>query len=831
MVYPDIVANNKNELINNINNMVASGNTPLASAHAQIQRFMVEGHNEPLEYNGQTEDAYDILSNQPINNAASPIENTCSQPNLIMLTDGLPYNDKNVPSGLLNITSNLTHLTQLARVANFSANTDLRPDLDGTQSMPTFLVVFANQILYDSATVIETAQYGGRYYASDAQGLINIFQDIINTISTQSGSIGVPAFASQVSDPDNMVCYNKYNAAKWSGDVACYPLNDVGKITTDPIWMAKEQLATIDPKERVMITYNNGGIPFIKLDDLNQQMQEDLNFDGQGQLRMDILRNFNEDNNPNFRDLPFVSDILGGELQYIGEAIGGWDIALQHVNPSLADEYKVFVEQSKQYPAIVCSGSNNPAGRQCFDAKTGDEKLAYLPGSTTRISDFLKLNYSHSSFNSGPSVVEDVVINGIWKTLYVFCGGDSPDKQCSALDVTTREFSQNDAGNLVLWEVNNSQIEELGNIITIPSMILHSTTNGENSTMQSLTLLPNGYNSTANKACLIAIDNRKKTTWTRNSDYFVICDNKEGDTALSVRAVDSTRDGMADHLYLTTANGRILRIDNLDQSPNSWRIDAEVANLGQPITSKPLVVKPLSSAVGINKNTSPNLIVLVGTGRFLEEDDRTNTEEQYFVSILDDGSGSATLSDLVEQKLVEFTINGNSLLLLTDKTVDFGSHRGAFIRLKNGDRVIDPPQLYNNYVTFNIITPGQYNEDCDGTTNGSSKFVIADTLSLSRPDEPLFDITDNHFVDTDDLINAADVNLPDDITIHGETFAPAGHAFPGEGIFSAQRIIGNYLFENSDVATTTGFGIEIITLAPIEPVAGGRRSWQELRQH
>ncbi|MRR35456.1 pilus assembly protein PilY, partial [bacterium] len=161
----------------------------------------------------------------------------------------------------------------------------------------------------------------------------------------------------------------------------------------------------------------------------------------------------------------------------------------------------------------------------------------------------------------------------------------------------------------------------------------------------------------------------------------------------SPAAIDKNLDGFADTLYAGDLNGNLWRFDVSSAKTAQWKADCIfAAGASQPITVAPDVVVRLGYQY-----------VFFGTGKYLDEGDKTTFATQSFYGIKDENSAKKlTRADLVGQTITEVTYSGRVYRTMSGMTV--GSKKGWYLDLPgNGERVITEPVATGTSQSAKII--------------------------------------------------------------------------------------------------------------------------------
>jgi type IV pilus assembly protein PilY1 len=381
----------------------------------------------------------------------------------------------------------------------------------------------------------------------------------------------------------------------------------------------------------------------------------------------------------------------------------------------LDSNYKAFKDAAANRLPAVFVGANDGM-LHAFNANTGDELWAFIP--TPAIANLANLadkeygaNY-HTNFMNGNPVIEDVCVSGcagsgaVWKTILV-SGLSGGGRGYFALDVT------NPAAPVLLWEVTPL-------ILGIYSNIGYTFGNPSVTKMQDgrwVVLVTSGYN---NGTYLRKLNDG---TFVNNSPagdgggYLYVLDASTG----ALLKILSTGEGNAanpsglarvatfvDQIF---ENNTAVKVYGGDLNGNIWRFDintgavTKIATLRdssgnvQKVTTQPELGK-------IDKNS----VVIVGTGKFLEAADLTNTPQNSVYTFKDSGQSSAIgRSQLVAQAM-------SSDRKVTAAKVNFDTGYGWVIDFPAGERINLDPLLLNGFIVMPSLVPNSV--ACSGAGYG-----------------------------------------------------------------------------------------------------------------
>src|SRR5262249_36270645 len=220
------------------------------------------------------------------------------------------------------------------------------------------------------------------------------------------------------------------------------------------------------------------------------------------------------------------------------------------------------------------------------------------------------------------------------------------------------------SSGFLLWEFTSATDADLGYTYSRPAVVkMH---NG-----QWAAVFGNGYNSTGTGHAVLFIRNIQTGASIAKIDTGVGSVGTPNGLATPA-VIDIDSDGIVDYAYAGDLLGNMWKFDLTNGTASNWRVSYTDAS------SNPA---PLFQAKDANGNTQPiterpqvgfgpggnGLIVLFGTGKFIEASDRTvdttNPRPQSFYGIFDPNTGAA--SDKVYGRL-----SASNVPLLQQQTID-----------------------------------------------------------------------------------------------------------------------------------------------------------------
>lgn len=660
--------------------------------------------------------------------------------------------------------------------------------------------------------------------ASSPAGIAKAMGDVLNDIVEKQGSAAAVSFSAGSLGTDTNVFQARFNSTGWSGDLVSYPLSDTtGEVQYTPNWSAQEKLDQRTSANRVILTNNGGGKAFQWLN-LSPTQKADLNTgpaisDGNGEARLNYLRGVRSNESPSGLKLRKRSHLLGDVIDsgpvYVGKPKLNWpDLA---PFPTGSNAYSTFVTAKTARTPVVYVGANDGM-LHGFNANSGEEVLAYVPGQVYSASNGRGLHYltdplyTHRYYvDLSPTVSDAFFAHGTspaaWRTVLI--GGlRGGGKGYFALDVTDpTNFGEDGSkpANTVLWEFNHA---ELGYSFSRPSISLMN--NG-----RWAAIFGNGYDSGAGSAQLFIVYLDGGGT-----DYLRL-DTKVGSGGsngiASPAVIDTDGNGTADRVYAGDQLGNMWAFDLSDANAANWAIAYKQGSTpkplfttaaNQPITSQPVVAK--NPWVADSASNKPNVLVMFGTGQYMNNSDLSVTAGQSFYGVWDNGTKELTPTNLVEQTAVSGLAAGNRVF--TNNSIPYDGNGpaqrfGWYVKLADsGERAVGTPFLRGKVVYFNTTVPST---DACGF-GGYSWLMRLDFSDGSSPESPVFDRNRDGNVNAQDLLDGKSV---------------AGQKGDG-ALLGDSGVIGNSQL-------TVDSGSNDIRRDQLESLPGnntGRMSWQEVLQ-
>lgn len=595
----------------------------------------------------------------------------------------------------------------------------------------------------------------GEYYdAQSTTDLIASLQRAVNDIQRILGS-GSNASFNSGSLSDGAVVYSaQFTSGTWVGTVRAETLDEDGVVLSTE-WDAASVLDSrdLEASPRLILTYGQDGGSragtVFEWENLTSAQQADLRLGGNdelGKARLEFLRGkpITAFNGTPFRQREsLMGPVVNSSPEFVGPPAKNWP----NTDPFGADgdRYGTYRAAQQNRQKVVYAGANDGM-LHGFDANTGEEVLAYIPGflfsdqAGEGLHNLTQASYEYRSYVDLPVAVSDVHTGGDWRTI-VISGARAGARGIFALDVTDpASFSAAKANEIVMWEFTADDDANLGHLT---SAVQISLLQWGPTDFRWSAVFENGYGTDKNGIFVLDIGKPSNVSWQKDVNYkFIELANGQGLSPL--RLVDYKNlvgamgaDGIADRAYAGDLEGRLWAVD-LTGDHNTWGSVYGVNPLFTTASpsggTQPISARPIAAYNDFEKShDKPNLIVLFGTGRYLMSDDLSDKQVQSFYGINDRMQGGLTRSNLESRKLYEETHPAPELDIIVRRTdedaIDWMANHGWHLDFdtQSGERVVSGAQVRGNYVVFPTAIP-LAEDPCAG---GGTSWIMAVRLDGS----------------------------------------------------------------------------------------------------
>lgn len=617
----------------------------------------------------------------------------------------------------------------------------------------------------DTSSAIDDAWHaavnsrGSFLSANNPQELVNALSAIMDNISRRQGVVGSAGSTSFLRS-DAVVYEASYDTGRWSGDVIAREVNEAtGEPTDVMVWSqsASEQLTARTPGSRRILsnTANSGAASPIEFTwgNLNAAQRAQLSInpttnatDSLGEQRVQWIRGERRHEQQNGGVLrnrdSLLGPIIGSSLIRVSAPRFGYRGRVGFAEGGNA--YEDFRRTHRLRQPMLYVGANDGM-LHALDATTGRESWAFIPNRLVpNLSRLTAPDYQFVPYVNNTPIDHDVYINNEWRTVLVGTLGLG-GQGVYALDVTDPESPR------VLWEFTDQGHAHLGYTYGRPNVYRLSDGTW-------VAVVPSGYNSEArfDYATRNLPNERPDTHFVPGGDsngmVFVIRIS-DGQTVgipvsgarglATVQLADYELDYELDFAVTGDLNGNLFRIDFKDLGWGELG-GARVDRMFSGSTNRPFT----SGATLFADPTTGEMIAVIGTGKYLEDDDReTEIPRQAIYGIRECGPGCAsypiTLANLVEQTV---SVGANGAISMDRTRPIPQNRRGWYIQLGNpaapdglvdGERVIDmslPVSFSNNIVAIGSYIPSD--EPCFPQGNSAVYVLSALTGGFAFPGAP-----------------------------------------------------------------------------------------------
>lgn len=694
-----------------------------------------------------------------------------------------------------------------------------------------------------------------------SQQLSNAFADIVarvasaSSASVNSGSINSASRLYQA----------KFNSGNWTGQLLAYPINADGSLSSSFSWDAATKLPT--PGNRKIITVNTSGtaVPFqftssdtTGLDTTRKRQLDNATSSPWNttlqRRRLNYLRGSavqEASNGGIFRNRDSkLGDIISSSPVFVGRP------AFTYSDSIAPASYSAFKSTYASRQQAVYVGANDGM-LHAFNATDGTELLGFIPGAVFKnLKTLTNRGYTHKFFVDGSPTVADAYVGSGWKTL-LLGGLNAGGQSIYALNITDpANFSEANAdydassnpNGVFMWEYTDA---DLGYTYSQPIVVR---VRNNDTTKRWVAIFGNGYNNTAadgtpsttGQAYLYVVDVATGTLIRKLPTNAGTVATPNG--LASPTAADLDGDGIIESVYAGDLLGNLWKFSLNDADPANW--GSAYSASGNPVPlfvakDKDDVRQPITSQVRIARGPgSVGAIILFGTGKFLEPNDKGSVATQTLYGIYDNNAMAAGdivsgRSDLLQQKIdAEFTQTFDAkqieVRVTSDNAMTTGK-RGWYLDLLNppnppgtarGERMVSNPRVRNGRILFVTVVPGGSDPCLPG---GKTRLTELDMVTGSRLKTPPFDLNGDGVIDDEDL---AEVTLTDgtriDVPVTSVTVAVDYGTSPGV-IASADAefyyISGDKNEQSNPLGGDDIYGIQG---APGDN-ARGRQSWRQVR--
>lgn len=384
----------------------------------------------------------------------------------------------------------------------------------------------------------------------------------------------------------------------------------------------------------------------------------------------------------------------------------------------LDGNYKAFKASTASRTPAVYVGANDGM-LHAFNANTGDELWAFIP--TPAIANLANLadkEYGasyHTNFVNGSPEVADVCVSGcsgssaVWRTILV-SGLNGGGRGYFALDVTVPESP------VFLWEFNAQASGANSNLgFTYGNPVITKMQDG-----RWVVVFTSGYNN-GDAAGKLSDGNLKPNSPKGDGRGYVFVRDASTGAEIKTLTTGEGNSGAPSGLSRISAyaeqmfeNNTAVSIYGGDLNGNVWRFNintgavTKIATLSIGTEAQRITTQPELGKV------DKNVVLMIGTGKFLEPADLTNTPVNSAYVIKDSGQTSP-ISRAQSNILTAVTLSADRKVT-SSKTPDFDTGYGWYVDFPAGERVNLDPLLLNGVLLMPTLVPSS--QACSGAGYG-----------------------------------------------------------------------------------------------------------------
>ena len=577
----------------------------------------------------------------------------------------------------------------------------------------------------------------GKFFSADTPSSISkAFRDILSRVAAANSSSGQVASSSRRIASGSLSFSVGYKTGDWVSTITASAVNSDGTLGA-AVWSTDTTL-TSDAPARNLFTWNAAtglarafawtAFTTAETTSLFGNDAEMLNY-----LRGDRSKESTKTVPNKFRQRKnLLGDVVGSELVASSQTDQGFEFL-----PAAAGgtSYRSFVSKKK---SVAFVGAND--GMLHAFSTAGTELFGYIPSSVLPKLKELPLSpLVWQPLVDGPLTLGDVYLGGAWKTILVggLGGGGSGVFGLDVTGVTQTTGSGTFSASNVLFDVTDV---EMGYSFSKPVI-------GRTSAGNWVAIWGNGYGGASKRAYLFVYDLTAKTL-------------SKFDTG-SGTALDPN--GLGSPAGVEFSAGNIIAVYAGDYKGSMWKFTVTASGGFQPANSTtPFFLardsankaQPISAAPEVALHPAGGVMVLFGTGKFFETQDRSTRDVQTFYGVRDTGQTASSLrADLVAQTITAGLNLSSSTRAVSTNAVDYKTKRGWYLDFNttidvsspSGERIIARPILLGDTVAFATYAPSV--DACKGT--GQGYLMLANVFVGGQP-SPFLDLNGDGVINSSD---------------------------------------------------------------------------------
>ncbi|MCD8548143.1 MAG: hypothetical protein LRY38_06940 [Aeromonadaceae bacterium] len=552
-----------------------------------------------------------------------------------------------------------------------------------------------------------------------------------NAASENARSDSAVSFSGYQLGNDAQAFLAKFEAKTWSGDLQAHAITS-GAIATDPSWSAAKKLdARSSVSDRVIITWDGTSKRLFSQPSSLSGSTSGLSADMIDKLLTGITGSAAD-------KLGYVQalvDYLRGDRS---KEAGGVQVPIIKTNfrprssrlGDIVHSTPVYGKSVDGVPFVVVSANDGMV--HVFHADTGEEILAFIPhGIYDKLNQLADVGYdsAHQFYVDGEIKVSSIKEDDDESRVIAVGTFGLGAKGAWALDLSNLSSVSNtlSAADKILW-----QVDSLGYVPYPPAIA--KVKDGDE--QRWVAAFGNGYNdgTTAGNSSIKVYDLLSGSLLKTLTSPKGKSDDPTGQSRPNGMAepvfADSDLNGVADRLYAGDLFGYLWKVDVNKDNISDWDFAIKSDSVIKPLfitqyatdTTPAYEPQPITTRPAVAFHPAGGLMVLVGTGKYLEQSDTSvsNQVTQSLYGLWDNGAND-TLSrtNLVKQEITAQATHRT----LSHHSIDWSTKQGWHLDLivKNatsneGERIVNNIAVRNTKAYLTTLIP---NEDlCSGGGKG-----------------------------------------------------------------------------------------------------------------
>lgn len=554
--------------------------------------------------------------------------------------------------------------------------------------------------------------HGSFVVATDTDKFASALSSALASIDSRSASGSNVASSSTKTDSATLTFVAGFTSGSWIGDMSASPFNGgLTGLSTTPLWYLSDTFAAGGVNQsstftsRTVLT-SKGGVAAA----FNSAVSGSSDFAARSGMADQVTAADN------------IAYLKGDQSKETGNA-GGTLRKRAYPMGDIVDSSPAYAEDT----GTVYVGANDGM-LHAIDSMTGKVLFSYVPKGLdfSAMASLSSTSYDHRYFVDGQIDVMNKANQGNGKDILIAALGRG-GRGVFALNVTNPTGMT--PGN-VLWD-NTTQDptadKDMGYVLG--TVRIRKGNGGK-----TYALVPNGTDSLTGSATLYVyqLDANGAIAATTK----LVADSSGGNGLMSLGMADLNGDGTIDTVYGGDLKGNVWRWDFSGTSVPSSAVKLFTA------TDSSGTPQPITGGLGLGRDSSGNIFVGFGTGRFISNSDIPGglgytSQTQSFYGIIDKGVAVAGRSAL-QARTIPFTgtsATGQPLRGFETYSDLPAGKQGWYIDLTPPERVISSPTIYGSAMVVTSVIPAT-GSDCAGATG--SGFVNAidlytGTSPMSKP--------------------------------------------------------------------------------------------------